>query len=314
MTIANVTAEEHEQIRQTIEMFEVIAQANPNDCQSLEILKDAHWKLGQQTEALLIARRLAATYFEQGQYSSALLEYEGILQREPDSPEILAALGEVEARLQQGGNESEHRLLGLDPEHIGMDFGALGGAGEATLITTNATQQIDLGLPKQDFGLHAGNDGNEQLAKFLTQHRLATEDVVQSALERVQKANQHLAGQALASSLIDEVSKSKTVDLETLLSGILDRTKFAYIPLDYYDLDRQIIKMLPESLTLGRLIVPFDIISRTLMVAMANPFDAAGKEAVQQLVDYNIQWHLAAPGAIAKALNDAYRLDSGIDV
>ena len=34
------------------------------------------------------------------------------------------------------------------------------------------------------------------------------------------------------------------------------------------------------------------------MVAMANPFDAQGKETVQQLLDYNIQWHLASPQAI----------------
>ncbi len=60
--------------------------------------------------------------------------------------------------------------------------------------------------------------------------------------------------------------------------------------------------MLPESLTIGRLMVPFDIISRTVMIAMANPFDALGKEAVQQLLDYNIQWHLASPQAIFKVL------------
>jgi len=45
------------------------------------------------------------------------------------------------------------------------------------------------------------------------------------------------------------------------------------------------------------------------MIAMANPFDGLGKEAVQQLLDYNIQWHLAAPDAIIKILRDSYRLD-----
>jgi hypothetical protein len=65
--------------------------------------------------------------------------------------------------------------------------------------------------------------------------------------------------------------------------------------------------MLPESVTLGRLIIPFDIVSRTMMVALANPFDAVGKEAVQQLMDYNIQWHLASPVAVSRMLADAYR-------
>jgi hypothetical protein len=65
--------------------------------------------------------------------------------------------------------------------------------------------------------------------------------------------------------------------------------------------------MLPEGITLGRLILPFDIVSRTMMVALANPFDAIGKDAVQKLLDYNIQWHLASPAAIIKVLNDTFR-------
>ena len=50
--------------------------------------------------------------------------------------------------------------------------------------------------------------------------------------------------------------------------------------------------------------VPFDILSRTVMIATANPFDALGKEAVQQLLDYNVQWHLASPQAIFKVLGE----------
>jgi hypothetical protein len=70
--------------------------------------------------------------------------------------------------------------------------------------------------------------------------------------------------------------------------------------------------MLPEEITLGRLIVPFDVMSRTLMVAMANPFDADGKQTVQQLLDYNIQWHLASPEAINRVLAEAYRLPTAL--
>ena len=44
-----------------------------------------------------------------------------------------------------------------------------------------------------------------------------------------------------------------------------------------------------------------------MMVALANPFDGVGKNAIQQLLDYNIQWHVASPAAISKVLTDAYR-------
>ncbi len=82
------------------------------------------------------------------------------------------------------------------------------------------------------------------------------------------------------------------------------------MPLEYYDIDRSVVRMLPDNLTLGRLIVPFDIVSRTMMVALCNPFDAAAKQAVQSSLDYHIQWYLAKPAAITRVLRDVYRLDA----
>lgn len=302
-----VSQVEQDQILQTIEMFEVITQSNPRDQQSLEILKDAYGKLGREKEAGSIARRLAEVYYDQGQYSLALLEYENILKIEPDSPEIVARLGEVEAKLQESGPTEEQKKA-EEGSGISLDFSTVV-RNDPTLITTPATRRPEAqATPEMTKAL--ADDGNDSMAKFLIQHRIAPENVVNAALDHVRRVNRNLSGEALADSLIDEIVKSRVVDLETLLGGILDRTKFAYIPLEYYDVDRQIVKMLPESLTLGRLIVPFDIMSRTIMIAMANPFDAPGKEAVQQLLDYNIQWHLAAPSALAQVLREAYRLDS----
>ncbi len=303
MTTAPVSTEEQEQILQTIEMFEVIVQSNPHDCQSLEILKEAYWKLGRQSDALAITRRLADTHMQLGQYSSALLEYEGILQEDPNNAEIIALLGEVEAKLHQPAGASADKKNSANTA-IDVDFGSIV-VDDPTLITTNQTRKEIEGTVVP---LALDNDGNEPLAKFLIQHKLAPEEAVNTCMERVRKISKNATSQTVAASLIDEIGRTNTVEIDNLLCGILDRTKFAYIPLDIYDVDRQIVKMLPESLTLGRLIVPFDLVSRTVMVAMANPFDALGKEAVQQLFDYNIQWHLASPSAITKVLRDTYRI------
>jgi len=154
-------------------------------------------------------------------------------------------------------------------------------------------------------------DGNEFLAKFLTQHKLVPEVLIQASLERVQKVNRALKESSVARSLLDEIVDRGGPTIESILEGIIERTKFAYVPLEYYEVDRQVVRMLPEELTLKRLIVPFDVMSRTVMVAMANPFDAPGKEAAQSLLDYNIQWHVASPPAIIKVLSQAYRIGSG---
>ena len=285
-TAQSVTNEELDQILQTIEMFEVILQSNAEDCQSMEILKEAYWKLNRQPDALAITRKLADTYFTLGQYSSALLEYEGILQKDSGNAEVKARLAEVGEKLHPVNGKSQEKQSSGDLP-ISMDFGSIV-TEDPTLITTSATVKPETNGSE----IKLDSDGNEALAKFLIQHRLAPEDTVRTCLERVMKNNKAAGPSALAMSLIDEVAKSGMTSLENLLCGILDRSKFAYIPLDCYEADRQVVKMLPETLTLARLIVPFDLISRTIMIATANPFDAQGKEAVQQLLDYNIQWHV----------------------
>src|SRR4030088_2439314 len=98
-----LSEEEHSQIVQTIEMFEVIIQTQPDDYQSLEILKEAYHKVGRAEDALKTSRRLAEAYFNVGSYTLAMQECEVILLKEPNAPEILAMLGEIETRLQNAG-------------------------------------------------------------------------------------------------------------------------------------------------------------------------------------------------------------------
>ncbi len=333
----HLTPEEREQIFQTVEMFEVITQANPDDYQSLEILKEAYWKIGKQQEGLAVTRKLADTYMRLGQYSSALLEYEGILQQEPDSDSVQKVLAELESKLHHGKSATTKAAIALD---FGIDLSMepeappqpppteakpsakpaaqqqsvpaakpVSPQEQASLMTTVSTQGVPAASPRRAAAKFTlDTDGNEPLAKFLIQHRLASHEIVNASLATVRQRNSTVKEvPTVAASLLDEISKAG-VDIETLLSAIIDRTKFAYAPLEYYDVDRQIVKMLPENVTLGRIVVPFDIVSRTMMIAVDNPFDAAAKAAVQQSVDYHIQWHLAQPANLIKILRETYKI------
>jgi len=292
-----LSEEEHSQIVQTIEMFEVITQTQPDDYQSLEILKEAYQKVGRGPDSLKTSRRLAEAYFNVGSYTLAMQECEVILVKEPSAPEILAMLGDIETRLQAAG----HVI-------------ATGGSKNGLIASTGGKGSHDSGL----VDLHgkapenSHDRGDDHLAKFLVMQQLFTEDQVTKALETVRHLNKDLSGQSLAASLLDKLCRQDTDKVDQSLSGLIDRTKFAYVPLEYYDVDRQIARMLPDHLTLGRLCVPFDLISRTIMVACCNPFDAAGREAVQQSLDYTVTWYLARPDAIISSLQDIYRLESRV--
>src|SRR5438128_817837 len=91
-------------------MFEAITQTQPDDYQSLEILKEAYQKVGRHEESLRASRKLAEAYFTSGSYSLAMEECEVVLLKEPNAPEILAMLGEIEARLQASGKEIAEKV------------------------------------------------------------------------------------------------------------------------------------------------------------------------------------------------------------
>ncbi len=324
----NLTSEERAQILQTIEMFEVITQTQPDDCQSLDILKEAYVKIGQQADALRISRRLAEAYLQSGLYSSALLECEGILSKQPDAAEVVALMGEIEARAGKSSSSNGRSVAGA------------GGAAASGLVRKTrllpaepaaepsaAGEQptlVELGKAKRSAGggaTHAPgavpqvslpeDDGNEQFAKFLAHHRIVPERIAATALSNVKATNgRTVRGTVPAASLLEEVKKAGGPDMDVVMSGLIDATKFGFIPLENYDIDRSVVRMLPETLTMGRLFVPFDVVSRTIMIAICNPFDGAAKEATHSTLDYHIQWYLAKPDALMRVLRDVYRLDS----
>jgi tetratricopeptide (TPR) repeat protein len=305
-----LSAEEHSQILQTIEMFEAITQTQPEDYQSLEILREAYTKIGRHDDALRTSRKLAEAYFNAGSYTPALQQCEMILTREPNAPEILAMLGEIESRLQASGQaivdkDKSKQTSGLVTSRFTRDDGSL-----ISPSVEGALIDVEGGGKSLGRVTNLHERGDDHLAKFLIVQQLFGEEQVNAALDAVKNANKDLNGQAIAVSMLEELCKEKPAQLDAVLSALIDRTKFAYVPLEYYDTDRQIAPMLPEYLTLGRLFVPFDLVSRTIMVACCNPFDAAGRDAVQQSVDYTVSWYLARPSAIVKSLQSIYRLES----
>ncbi len=296
-----LSEEERSQILQTIEMFEVITQTQQDDYQSLEILKVAYQKLGKTPEAVCISRRLAEAYFAVGSFSLAMQECEAVLVAEPNAPEMLAMLGEIEAKLHKGGQTKAE-------------------AGAHNALIATAVDSADSGLLEIG-GRNAGKArnpisvedveaGNDQLAKFLIVQQMFPEEEVNMALAAVKEADRAIRGQILATSLLERLCQGDDARMERILSALIDRTKFAYVPLEYYDIDRQVVRMLSDDLTIHRLFVPFDLISRTIMVAVCNPFDAAAREAVQQSLDYTVTWYLAKPATIIKTLQDIYKLES----
>ena len=215
--------EEHSQIVQTIEMFEAITQTQPDDYQSLEILKEAYQKVGRAADSLKTSRRLTEAYFNVGSYTLAMQECEVILLKEPNAPEILAMLGDIETRLQAAGHAiaTTGSKNGLTPSGVGGVNG----------LTYNRSQDGGLVALQGRGGQLPEDRGDDHLAKFLVMQQLFPEEEVTTALETTKQLNKDLGaiarGFAPGQNLREETAK-----LDAALSGLIDRTKFAYVPLE----------------------------------------------------------------------------------
>ena len=115
-----------------------------------------------------------------------------ILLKEPNAPEILAMLGEIESRLQAAGHSlvefgggAKTGLIANPHANGSNGYHANGNGADAGLIDTNKR------------GAHLQERGDDQLAKFLVMQQLFPEEEAKKALEAVNQINRDLSGQAL---------------------------------------------------------------------------------------------------------------------
>jgi tetratricopeptide (TPR) repeat protein len=286
------------QLLQTVEMFEAVTQANPDDYQSLEILKEAYVKLGRDDDSHRVAKQVALAHYSLGQFAKAIQEHEAILKKWPNDSESKKALKELRERSKDGDavtqaatpDAIEHlptnRSTGKDSEELLCD-----------LIVKRASRL------KQNLG---DPDGDEVLCELIVKHNLLKEKDVMDVLHGVQGQNAQMNSDSIRVHLVQGFSDRGLLSPEQLLAFITEKTTLAYIPLTIYDVVPDIVRLLPRDIAFRHCIIPFDRISRTLLMASANPFDEPAKKAAEKALDYNLQWYVCNPAEITQVLKDVY--------
>ena len=279
MATGTLNTGEEAQLLQTIEMFEVIVQSQPGDTQSLEILKEAYSKLGREQDLVNTSKRIAQAYLQQGQLSSAILEYETVLQRLPDDEDVRTALKEIEDR---AGNSVEQPAA----ESLPMT--------ETVMIhrkTRMATSEdVD--------------DGRKMMYRIFVESKLITagdfdlcwrnEDMMRVPSDPVPPFVQTLQDKGV-------------LPVEKSLRLISDKSRLAYLPLDRYDVDMDLARGFPAEVCRRWCVLPFDRMSKAILVATANPFNQQAAKELAEATNHRLLWYVAAPNEIVSNLRKAFR-------
>ncbi len=286
MSVGSLTASEESQLAQTIEMFEVITQSQPNDYQSLEILKEAYAKLGREQDVFNISKRIAQAYVAMGQLSSAILEYESILQRYPDDPDVLAALSEIESKATSLSAESSA------PEVRDAPRPAPSG--------TPANQDVEIHPIPTDY-----DDGRDAMEKlFVVAGKYLTDADFDQYWPKPDFSSKPTKP---ASPFIQTLVDKGIMTMEQAMKTLSDKSRLTYLPIHNYDVDFEITRTLPVATCLRWCVLPFDRMSKSLMVATANPFNRQAATELEQAAKQRLLWYLAPPAEIIKALQKAFR-------
>jgi len=273
---------EEAQLRQTIEMFEVITQSQPQDYQSLEILKEAYLKLSMEKEVIGTSKRIAQAYVQLGQLSSAILEYETILQRHPEDTDAMAAMAQIESK---ANNLTAPQPVEMQHPTKGDTKFSKKGDGK-----TEAKTEVD--------------DGRAPMRKFFVDSKLITEGDFQACWP---SPDLKTAPTKAVEPFIHNLAERQIMPLDKSLKLLADRSRLAYIPLDRYEIDMELAKTAPRQICQRWCVLPVDRMSKTIMVATANPFNKQVIVDLEETVKYKLHWYLASPTELMRILAKTMR-------
>ena len=283
MTAVAQNQGEEAQLLQTIEMFEVIVQSQPNDCQSLEILKEAYSKLGREQDVVNTSKRIAQAYMQQGQLSSAILEYETVLQRRPDDADVQAALKQI-----------EDRASNATVEAAAAEPAALVPQTEETKLRkkTRTPEPAEI------------NDGRQAMHKIFVDAKLINAGDFDL---HWRTPDMMVAPADVSEPFIHTLHEKNLYHIEKSLKLLSDKSRTAYIPLDRYDVDIDLTRGFPAEACRRWGVLPFDRMSKAILVATANPFNQQAAKDLAEATSHRLLWYLATPAEIMSNLRKAFR-------
>ena len=281
MANATLNPAEEAQLKQTIEMFEVIVQSQPNDCQSLEILKEAYTKLGREQDVIRTSKRIAEAYTQMGQLSSAILEYETVLQRRPNDVDVQTALRQIEDK----ASNSAAQDVVAEPAAL---------APQADTRFHKKTR-----LESEDI-----DDGRK------TMHKLFVESKVISAgdFDLCWRTPDLAAAQPdVVEPFIQTLSDKGLFAVDKSLKLLADKSRTGFLPFERYDVDMDLLRGFPAEVCRRWCVAPFDRMSKSILVATANPFNQQAAKELADATSHRLLWYLTTPPELIQTIRKAFR-------
>jgi hypothetical protein len=94
---------------------------------------------------------------------------------------------------------------------------------------------------------------------------------------------------------------------DAAMKVLADKTRIAYLPLDKYDLDLELARTFPHETMQRWCVLPFDRMSKSVMVATVNPFNQQAANELAEATAQRLLWYLVPPQDLIKNVRKVVR-------
>jgi hypothetical protein len=139
---------------------------------------------------------------------------------------------------------------------------------------------------------------NKQLGELLIERGIISQSQLNKALN-LQKEKGGLLGEVLV-----ELGFTKEEDIVQALTA---QYGFPYLPLSNYDINAEIVNIIPGRVARQYMLIPVDKIGANLTIAMSNPLNTQAVEDIEMLSGCKVQTFVSTSSDIKKAIEKYYK-------
>jgi len=144
---------------------------------------------------------------------------------------------------------------------------------------------------------------NDRIGELLVQKNLLSEEQLRRAKEEARTSGTRIGYQ---------ITKLGFVEEEKVAEAVSNQYGVPTIELDDFEVDSEVIALIPEEVANKHTILPVNRAGSTLIVAMSDPSNIFAIDDLKFLTGYNVEVVVAAEEAIRRAIDRYY--DKGADL
>jgi len=137
-----------------------------------------------------------------------------------------------------------------------------------------------------------------RLGEMMVERGVITREKLDAALQAQRESGKHI-GQTLV-----ELGYATEEDVLTCLAL---QAGVPYLPLEFYEVQREVAALLPAAFAKKYRVVPVDVIANSVLVTIASPLSPQAKEELERLLDgRKVNYYISAQAEIEAKIEDLY--------